>query len=197
MNEIDARYHFSNRMFDLDSRVHFNEIEFSSLIEKLDGAKPAVAQLAHRHCTDFADFQALRCVKGGAWALLPQFLIPALKRAIAFAQMNSLAMTVAENLNFDVARLIEVFFEVDSVIAKGRFGLNSRGFNCDREIVRVASDLHAPPAPACRCLYKNRKPKSLSDKRCFLVADNCARRSGHAGNPQPQRRRFGLDLVAH
>ena len=38
IDEIDAGDHFRHRMFDLNARVHFDEIEPAVFVEKFDGA---------------------------------------------------------------------------------------------------------------------------------------------------------------
>ena len=50
----------------------------------------------------------------------------ALKRAVALAEMYGAALAVAENLNFDVARPLQIFFEIKRVVAEGRLGFGAR-----------------------------------------------------------------------
>ena len=50
----------------------------------------------------------------------------ALQRAVALAQVDGVALAVAEHLNLDVARLLEIFFDVDGVVAEGGFGFGPR-----------------------------------------------------------------------
>ena len=73
--------------------------------------------------------------------------------------MNSLAVAIAENLDFDMARLFEKLFEVDRVVAEGRLGLDPRRFERDWKIGLGASDFHAASAAARRRRYEERKTK--------------------------------------
>ena len=71
----------------------------------------------------------------------------ALDRAFAFSEMHDVAKGVAENLNFNVARPLEISFEINAPVAKGIECLNLESRNVlDHEItvgLEVASDIRA------------------------------------------------------
>ena len=46
-----------------------------------------------------------------------------MQRTVALAQMDGIAFAVAEHLKFDVARIAEIFFDIDSRIAECGLGL--------------------------------------------------------------------------
>ena len=96
-------------MLDLNARVHFDEIELAVFVEEFDGADAEIGDLAHRLGDDFADLVALRGVERGRGAFLPDLLMAALQRAVALAEMDGVALAVAQHLNFDVARLPRYF----------------------------------------------------------------------------------------
>jgi hypothetical protein len=52
--------------------------------------------------------------------------VVALHRALALAQVDQVALTVAEELELDVPRPRDVFLEVDGVVAERRTGLRLR-----------------------------------------------------------------------
>ena len=54
--------------------------------------------------------------------LLDDLLVAALDRAFALAQIDDVAMLVAQHLDFDVARIDDEFLDEDAVIAEGRLG---------------------------------------------------------------------------
>ena len=54
--------------------------------------------------------------------------MPALERAIALPEMDDVAVLVPENLHFDMARLLDVFLEVDTSILECLLRLLARGF---------------------------------------------------------------------
>ena len=43
----------------------------------------------------------------------------ALQRAIALPEVDDVAVAVGQDLHFDVARLLDVFFEVDAAVLEG------------------------------------------------------------------------------
>ena len=74
----------------------------------------------------------------------------ALQRAVALAEMDGAALAVAQHLDFDVARLLQIFLQIDRVVAEGGLGFRARG----RERGRQARDapratfMPRPPPPA-------------------------------------------------
>ncbi len=90
------------RVFILD------EVELAILVEELDGARAAIAELFHRVGDDHADLVARFRVERGGGAFLPHLLVTALQRAIALDEMDGVTLAVAKHLDFDVARLFEI-----------------------------------------------------------------------------------------
>src|SRR5258708_7072290 len=126
-HQIHAGDFFRDRVLDLDARVHFHEIELAILKEELD--RPGVdvvdrlAQLDRRFAHRMPQF--LR--KYGRWRLLEQLLMAALNRAFALAEVNDAPVGIAENLNLDVARILEILFDVDVRGTEGALSLVARG----------------------------------------------------------------------
>src|SRR2546429_5853237 len=78
------------------------------------------------------------------------FLVPPLHRAFALAQRNHAAARVGQYLDFDVPRALQIFFEIQALIAKG-----------DRKSTRLNSS-HGYISYAVFCL--NKKNNMLTDK---------------------------------
>src|SRR6185312_11485241 len=55
--------------------------------------------------------------------LLDQLLVPALNRAVALPHRRVMSMLIGKDLNLNVARMIEIAFDVDAVVTKVAFGL--------------------------------------------------------------------------
>ena len=93
-----------------------------------------------------------RCsaLSAGELRLFPDLLVAALQRAVALAEMDGLAVAVADHLDLDVARLAEIFLHVDGVVAEGGAGLGARGGERLRQVVRRC----APPS----CRGRRRRP---------------------------------------
>ena len=93
-----------------------------------------------------------RCcgVERGGGAFLPDLLMAALQRAVALAEVDRAALAVAEHLDFDVPRLLQIFLQIDRVVAERRLGLALGGGD---RLDQIASALAAtfmprPPPPA-------------------------------------------------
>src|SRR6478736_1275847 len=66
-------------------------------------------------------------IERGRWTFLPNLLVTPLQGAIALAEMDGVAMAVTEHLNLNVAGALEIFLDVDRVIAKSGLGLGAGG----------------------------------------------------------------------
>ncbi len=64
--------------------------------------------------------------------------------------MHRVALAVAEQLNFDMARVRQVFLDIDIVIAEGgaRFGASERVHFYFSDFASVATFMPLPPPPA-------------------------------------------------
>ncbi len=155
-DQVDVGDHLGHRMLDLDARVHLDEIELAVLVEEFDGADAEIGNLAHRLGDRFADLVARLRVERGRGAFLHHLLVAALQRAIALAEMDGLALAVAQHLDFDVARLLQIFLDIDGVVAEGGLGFAARGRQRGGKFGRAARDLHAAPAAAGGSLDQHR-----------------------------------------
>ena len=118
-HEIDVGNAFGDGMFDLDAGVHLDEIELAVLVQKLDGADAEILHVLHRLGAGRADPGARGGGKNRRGAFFPDLLMAALQRAIALAEMDRAAAAVAQYLDLDVARLLQVFFQIDRGVAEG------------------------------------------------------------------------------
>src|ERR1043165_8544970 len=95
-------------MFDLEPRVHFEEVELARRVrqQKLDRARAAVSNCARNlhGCIAHAPPQ-IRIVEWRG-TLFDHFLVSPLNRTLAFAEMDHMAVIVREKLNLDVPRTI-------------------------------------------------------------------------------------------
>ena len=121
----------------------------------------------------------------------------ALQRAIALAEMHRVALTVAQHLDLDVARLGEVLLHVDLVVAEGGLGLGARGRQRKAEVGRRLRHLHAAAAAAGGRLDQHRKAHRLGDLHRLGLARHGAVGAGHDRNAEALGRLLRLDLVAH
>ena len=84
-----------------------------------------------------------------------------LDRAVAFAEMDCVAVVIGENLEFHVACAREIFFEIHRTRAERRLALGSGKRKKPRQFLRVARDPHPFTAAARRRLDQHGKPELL------------------------------------
>ena len=88
----------------------------------------------------------------GDGRFLEHLLVAALDRAVALADVDGVAVAVAEHLEFDVARVGEIFFEVDGVVAERRARLR-------RGLAHQAFELvFGRRPPSCRARRRPTRP---------------------------------------
>jgi hypothetical protein len=111
--------------------------------------------------------------------------------------MDRIAAPVAEHLDLDVARTLQVFFKIDRVVAERGLGLGAGGGERHRQLVLKVRNLHAAAAATGRGLHQHRKADLAGDGDGVLVGGDAAIGAGNAGNAKRLRRALGFDLVAH
>src|ERR1039458_1821612 len=72
----------------------------------------------------------------------------ALNRALAFKERPHAAVLVGQNLKFNMARILDKFFQVQIAIAKSAGRLAESRLEEIGQLLRVANDSHAAPATA-------------------------------------------------
>ena len=116
---------------------------------------------------------------------LDQLLMAALDRALALAEMHDVAVVVAEDLELDVARVLEILLDVDVAVAERGLGL--RAARCAAALgssPRIAHDAHAAAAAAGHRLDDDRIADFLGDLERLLLAARPGRRCpGSIGTP--------------
>src|SRR6516162_1076336 len=131
-------------MLDLQPRVHFQKIEAAILAgDELDGAGAVVADGLGQRDRLLAHLLARRIVEQRARRLLDDFLVAALDRAFALAEINDVAVLVAQHLDLDVAWIGDEFFDKDAIIAEARFGFRPRAGETLRDLGLAKGDAHA------------------------------------------------------
>ncbi len=160
-------------MLDLQPGVHFKKIEIAVAVDdELDRAGRAIADRA-RQCHGLRSHRGARLgIDERARRLLDDLLVAALDRAFALAEMHDVAVRVAEHLDLDVARLLDVFLDKDPVVAKARFRLVLRAAEPLAQFGIVMRDAHALAAAAGRGLDHDRIADLPRDRDRMLGVRN-------------------------
>jgi len=196
-DEIQSSHGFCDRMLDLDSRIHFEEIEVALRIdEKLAGPRPLVADRLRRTNGRLSHHSTLPIRHPESRRFFDELLMPPLNRTFSFAEMNDVSMAVSEDLDFDVARTGQEFLEVDCVVAEGGLRFARRAFERGLEFGFILDSTHPAPATARTGLDQNRISKLDGHfASCSDTSDQfAARNDGHTGRPHPFPR---SNLLAH
>src|SRR5260370_272706 len=102
--------------------------------------------------------------------------------------MNQVAVMIAQDLNLNMARALDVLFDESSSIGKGALSFAPSGGECFFELRRAADNAHATPAASSRGLNKDRKAELRE------IALRCR---GYHGNVSLSGDLTGFGLGAH
>src|SRR6185503_3075057 len=95
---------------------------------------------------------ACRRIESGAGGLFDDFLVTALERAVALAEMDDRTLAIPEHLHLDVPRALERFFDVHARASECLLGFAPRSFEGGRELGFARDAAHALAPAAVRGL---------------------------------------------
>src|SRR5262249_13894595 len=120
LDQIDAGHELGDGMLDLKPRIHLQEIKTLVLpCDELDRARGVVANSLCQRARLRSHLLARLGIDERARRFLDDLLIAALNGALTLAEMDDVAMLVAEHLNFDMARVDNEFFDEHALVAEG------------------------------------------------------------------------------
>jgi hypothetical protein len=124
-DNIDSGDFFGNGVFDLNTRVDFDEVVTARVDEELASSSIAVVD-------SFGDLDGVGEKLGPhlvgkvrSGTLFDDLLMPPLNRAITFEEMNDVSGGITEELSFNVLGLVEESFDEDGSISESGFGLRN------------------------------------------------------------------------
>src|SRR5262249_40326067 len=150
-DQIESGDHLCDGMLDLQARVDFDEIELArgpknkldrARVRVTDGAANLDSRLAHLPPQFFIDRRRR--------TLLHDLLMGALQRTIALEEMDRVAARVAQDLNLDVARALDIFLYQQRAVAESLLRLAPRGLDGAVNCAFGSHDAHAFAAAARR-----------------------------------------------
>jgi hypothetical protein len=122
------------------------------LSDELDRAGADVADGLGRVDRRLAHRGAALGRHAGRRRLFEHLLVAALHRAVALEQVHAVAVAVAEDLDLDVARALQVFLDQHVLVAEGRLRLALAGGQ------RIGEVLALPRPRACPCRRRRPRP---------------------------------------
>src|SRR5688572_18770961 len=196
--DVDSGDLLGHRVLDLDARVHLDEVELVVLVQELQRAGAAITDFAAGRDTAVADRLALLGRDARRRRLFDDFLMAALQRAVALAEVHDVTVVVREHLDLDVARLLEELLHVDLGVAEGRERLALRDHDGVQQRGVAVHDSHATTAAAARGLDDHRVAELTRDTEVLFgyVAERPIR-ARHARHLGRLHYFDGGHLVAH
>ncbi|AIL00295.1 hypothetical protein P797_35190 [Pseudomonas aeruginosa VRFPA04] len=148
-HQVLAGDQFGDRVFDLQAGIHLQEVEATILAEKkLDGAGAHVVDRGrglHRRLAHGATQVGIEHRAGG---FLDDLLVAALHRAVAFAEVEQVAVAVAEHLDLHVARARHGPLQDQLGAAEGAQRFRARGAQLFQQLAGFLHQAHAAAAAA-------------------------------------------------
>ena len=130
-DEVDPGDRLGHGVFDLEPGVHLQEVDLVGPAvltdEELDGAGPVVADAGGERDGALAEDGAGLGVDAGRRGLLDDLLVATLDRALPLAQVDHVAVGVADDLHLDVASPFDVGLDEHRAVAERRLGLTRAG----------------------------------------------------------------------
>src|SRR3990167_571117 len=197
-DNVNARHHFGHRMLHLHAGVHLNEIELAVFVEELESTSAAVANLLAGSDATLANALNQLAVNTRRRRFFQHLLVAALHGAIALAQVDSILVLVRQDLDFNVARVLEKLLHIHRRVAKGSpsFGLG-HGHGVDQCSFGV-HHTHATAAAAASRLDDDR----VADRLGYAfdqhrIVRQLALGTGYAGDASTDHGLLGRHLVTH
>ena len=128
--DVNRRDLLGHGVLDLESWIHFDKVELTFLVEeKFHGSRVVVAHRAGDGDGGVAHLftELLRQDQRGSD--LDQLLMASLDRAIPFSKMDDIAVAISQNLEFNMMRPLDIFFDKHAAVAKRCLGLACRDFH--------------------------------------------------------------------
>jgi len=197
-DQVEAQHFFSYGMFDLESGVHFEEIEVAVFVhEKFDRSRPDVTDCPGRRRRGLSHFLSQFVGQERRRTLFHDFLVAALYRTLPVVQMDDIPVRVPQYLEFDVVRFLDVFFDVDCFVPERRQSFRFSGGVRLADFAFRPDQAHTLAAAAGSRFQNDRQADFSADPFRFSGRFELALDAGHHGHAGFRHRPAGRDLVAH
>ena len=197
-HEVHPGDELGHRVLHLQAGVHLEEVE--ALVLSDDELHRTGGIVVHRLCQRDrlrAHARPRLGIEQRRRRLLDDLLVAPLDRAFPLAQMDAVAVLVAQNLDLDVARVLDELLDEQPVVAKGGSGLRARPLEALAHLVGIPGDAHALAAAARRRLDHHRIADLLGDADRLVGVLEDAQIARHRGDARRRGHLLRGDLVAH
>src|SRR5580704_6277993 len=107
-------------MLDLQARIYFKKVKIAiSIHQELSCPRVRITRFARQANGSLAHRSAQ--LRRHEWrrCFFDHLLMPSLHRAFALAEVNDVPMCIREDLHLDMPGTVEIFLDVNTLIAKG------------------------------------------------------------------------------
>ena len=127
LDDVDARDHAADCVLDLDACFHLREVEVACFIDqKFHPARALVVNLPGDGYRRRPEARALLVIQTGRGRLFDHLLIVQQHGSFTFAQVNDVALVVAQNLHHHVVRGRHGPLQIEAIVTVDPLGLACR-----------------------------------------------------------------------
>ncbi len=198
LDQVEPGDFLGHRMLDLQPRVHLEEVEASvGADDQLDRARAIISHRRRQrdrlasHCLAHLGRDERRR------RFLDHLLVATLDRAFALAEIENIAMLVAQHLDLDMPRILDEFLDEHAVVAKARQPLALGRLESLTHVLLAVRQPHPLAAAAGRSLHHHRITDLARDPHRLVGIGNLAEIARHHRHPRRLGQFLRFDLVAH
>ena len=196
LDDVDSGDHLGDWVLDLNAGVDLEHVEVLVFVhEELDGRGAGVVGGLDEFGRGFADFLDLLSFDERSGCFFDDFLVTALHGAIAFPEVDGVAVLVTDALDFDMSCVFEEFFDEDSAVTEGGECFLLSFGDIGPEGGFVAADAHASTTTTCGGFDDDGVSDFRGDFDCFFEVFDLAFGSWEDGDLGGAGVAFGFDLV--
>ena len=185
LDQIQPSDHLGHRMLDLQPGIHFHEVEIARGIDdEFDRSGTHIVHCARGGHRSLSHGPPPRFIETGCRGFFDHLLMAPLHRAVAFEQVNRIALSVGKDLDFDVPGLARIALDQDRVVAETGGCLAAAGCEIRLELGVLPNNTHALAATPGTGFDQQRVTDSfgfLRKQRITLVCAVVAGNQRHAG----------------
>jgi hypothetical protein len=192
-DQVDPGDFFRHAVLDLQPRVHLEEEELLAIrvVQELHGPGRSIANRSYHVLCRVQQPASHVSTQAGRRRLFDHLLMATLCRAVALAKCEDIACMVAEDLHFEVPRLLDIALEVHAGLAEIGRAKPHDGRIVLHQLTWGTAHAHADAATARRALEDDGIAASLGFDRSVRLAGQQARtrQQRHAFAPRDLARR--------
>ena len=168
-DEVNPCYPLCYRMLHLNTGIHFHKIKTAGFFkQKLNGSRIDIPCSLCRIYRRFPHFLTHCITHNGTRRFFNQLLVISLDGAVTLAQMDHMTITIRQNLELDMFRMLHKVLQIHSIIAKSCHRLLLGCHKSIFQFILMISHTHAFAAAAKGRLDNDRIPHFFCNGQCFF-----------------------------